>query len=187
MEAEYIAGAEASNDILWLRNLLMELGMTIDSPTVMRIDNQSAIQLASKPSTHARSKHIDIKHHILRKRVDQGVLEIEYIESKKNRADILTKALSGPLHLDHLNGLRLVVMNDDDKNGCINAVVAKVSLRDRIRASNPLKERIGIAPPVSLLAARLSRNKPLLERIGNRADGSKVKGSKDDKGKGSQT
>jgi hypothetical protein len=187
MEAEYIAGAEASNDILWLRNLLTELGMNLDLPTVMRIDNQSAIQLASNPSTHARSKHIDIKHHILRERVDKGILELEYIESKKNRADILTKALSGPLHLNHLNGLRLVAIDNEDKDGCINAVIAKVSLRDRIRASNPLKERIDIAPPVSSLAARLSRNKPLLERIGDRIEGSQGKGKKDMKREGSQS
>ena len=143
MEAEYIAAAEATQDIRWLRSLLAELGMAVDSPTILRIDNQSAIRLANKPSTHARSKHIDIKHHIIRERVQDGTVELEYIESKKNRADILTKALSSPLHLEHIHGLRLVPVNDTV--GQINAIVAKPTLRERIEAANPLKARIHAA------------------------------------------
>jgi hypothetical protein len=174
MEAEYIAAAEASSDIVWLRNLLKEIGMSIDAPTVVRIDNQSAIRLANNPSTHARSKHIDIKHHILRERVDNGTIDLEYIESKKNRADILTKALNGPLHLAHTNGLRLVRTTSRAADGTINAVIAKPSLADRIRRSNPLKERIGVVSPTgpSAFEMRLDRNKPLADRIGGWKQGS---------------
>jgi len=76
MEAEYIAASEATKDTIWLRNLLGELGLIQDSPTTLYVDNQAAIRLAGNPSTHSRSKHIDIRHHIIRERVEMRDIDI---------------------------------------------------------------------------------------------------------------
>ena len=107
MEAEYIAGAEATKDIVWLRNLLQELGLPQPGPTHLFCDNQAAIRLTGNPSTHARSKHIDIKHHIMRERVETGDIEVKYLETSKQRADCLTKPLGGPRHAVAMKELRL--------------------------------------------------------------------------------
>ena len=107
MEAEYIAGAEATKDVIWLRSLLTELGVDQAGPTRLYCDNQAAIRLTGNPSTHARSKHIDIKHHIIRERVEMGDIEIRYIETAKQRSDCLTKPLSGPQHAVAVKQLRL--------------------------------------------------------------------------------
>lgn len=109
MEAEYIAGAEATRDVVWLRSLLKELGINQNFPTPLFIDNQAAIRLAGNPSTHARSKHIDIKHHIIRERVEMGDLELKYVETARQRADGLTKPLGGPQHATCIKVLRLEV------------------------------------------------------------------------------
>ena len=98
MESEYIAGAEATKDVVWLRALLAELGVTISGPTTLYIDNQAAISLANNPSDHSKSKHIHIKHHFLREQVHFGSIVVEYIKSENQRADGLTKPLSGPVH-----------------------------------------------------------------------------------------
>ena len=55
----------------------------------MFVDNQTAIRLSSNPSMHARSKHIDIKHHLVR-HVEFGTIKLNYIETAKQRADART-------------------------------------------------------------------------------------------------
>lgn len=107
MEAEYVAGAEATKDVIWLRSLLRELGLNMDDATVLHVDNQSAIRLAHNPNSHAKSKHIDIKHHLIREQVEFRHIEIEYIETAKQRADGLTKPLSGPAHAICLKAMRV--------------------------------------------------------------------------------
>jgi hypothetical protein len=66
VEAEYIATAEAAREAIWLRNLLRELGFKSLTTTTLHVDNQGALRLAMNPSTHQRTKHIDIKHHLIR-------------------------------------------------------------------------------------------------------------------------
>ena len=57
------------------------------------VDNQPAIALAKNPVLHDRSKHIDIKFHFLRDCVDGGQIVIEFVETDRQLADILTKSL----------------------------------------------------------------------------------------------
>ena len=57
----------------------------------LQVDNMGAIQLAKNPVHHERSKHIDIKHHFVREQVENKTLEIEYVNTKDNLADIFTK------------------------------------------------------------------------------------------------
>lgn len=92
-EAKYIALSECSCEAIWLRKLLRELRVTCDGPTVLFEDNQSCIQIAEVPKDNKRLKHIDIKHHFIRQTVSNGEIEIHYIPSENQVADIMTKAL----------------------------------------------------------------------------------------------
>jgi hypothetical protein len=65
------------------------------------MDNQPAIALAKNPVLHDRSKHIDVKFHFLRDCVDGGQLVIEFVETGRQLADILTKSL-GKLRFQEL-------------------------------------------------------------------------------------
>ncbi len=65
-EAEYVALTVAVKDILFLHQLFLELGVEIESPTLIFGDNVASIALAENPIKHERTKHIDIKHHFLR-------------------------------------------------------------------------------------------------------------------------
>jgi hypothetical protein len=92
-EAEYVAAATAACQAVWLRWLLGELtGEEAHLPALM-VDNQPAIALAKNPVLHDRSKHIDIKFHFLRDCVDGGQIVIEFVETGRQLADILTKSL----------------------------------------------------------------------------------------------
>jgi len=77
-EAEYVAVATAACQAVWLRWLL---------------GNQPAIALAKNHVLHDRSKHIDIKFHFLRDCIDRGQIVIEFVETSRQLADILTKTL----------------------------------------------------------------------------------------------
>ena len=96
-EAEYIGQTQATKEAVWLRNLLAELTHMNerDIPTtIIYGDNQGAIALAKNPKFHGRSKHIDIQHHYVREKVEDGTVGLKYIETSKQIADGLTKPLS---------------------------------------------------------------------------------------------
>ncbi|CAK9821232.1 Retrovirus-related Pol polyprotein from transposon TNT 1-94 [Anthophora plagiata] len=91
-ESEYIALAHGVKDAIWLRRMLNELDIPCNSVSVY-VDNQAAIKIASNSENHKRSKHIDVKYHFTREVVNRGEIEIKYIQSKEQLADIFTKPL----------------------------------------------------------------------------------------------
>lgn len=93
-EAEYVAGALAAQEAVFLRALLADMHWCQEGATVLYQDNQAAIILAGENMTNRRSKHIDIKFHFIRDCVAKGILACTYINTKKMLADCLTKAVS---------------------------------------------------------------------------------------------
>ncbi|KAH9291809.1 hypothetical protein KI387_043002 [Taxus chinensis] len=92
-EAEYIAASMATCEAIWLRKLLVALfGQKVET-TVIHCDNQSCIKLSENPVFHDRSKHIDIRYHFIRDCVQRGIVQLQYIPTEEQVADILTKAL----------------------------------------------------------------------------------------------
>lgn len=97
-KAEYMAAFESAQECIWLRALLKAIGHDVtQAPTTMLCDNNAAINLSEDPLLHARVKHVDIKYHFLRERVQSKEIAIQYIHTKNNVADIFTKALPAPL------------------------------------------------------------------------------------------
>ena len=92
-EAEYTAAFECGKEAIWLRMLLSGIGFPPAASTLILCDNNAAINLSEDPSLHQRVKHVDIKFHFLRERVNSGDLKLSYINTHDNLADIFTKAL----------------------------------------------------------------------------------------------
>ena len=93
-EAEYMAQAAGAREALWLRKLLPDLGYPLGpKPVTIYGDNESALKLTKNPLCSTRSKHIDVLHHIVRDRAARGEIKFEYISTKENPADALTKSL----------------------------------------------------------------------------------------------
>ena len=59
-KAEYIAGAHTAKELMWLQCLFSEVGLPNDDPTVLLMDNQSAIAIAKNPQFHDQTKHIEV-------------------------------------------------------------------------------------------------------------------------------
>ena len=96
-EAEYMALAEAVKEVLWLVTLFKELEIPVTLPIIVHEDNTSCINLTNHPTTHQRTKHIDIRYHFIREQVQKEVIKVVQVQSTNNIADIFTKAVPKPL------------------------------------------------------------------------------------------
>ncbi|CAL1407137.1 unnamed protein product [Linum trigynum] len=93
-EAEYIAATDAACEAVWLKRLIFDLQQNENGPTIIHCDNMSAIAMTKNPVFHARSKHIELRHHFIRDLVNEGLIEMEFINTNDQPADIMTKAVT---------------------------------------------------------------------------------------------
>ncbi|KAL4105052.1 hypothetical protein QTP88_020327 [Uroleucon formosanum] len=110
-KSEYIALSQAVQELTWLKLFLGEL---MDQPKMvptMYGDNQNAIKLVKNPEFYRRTKHIDVRYHYIREKFNESSFALEYISSKDQIADIMTK----PTPRTRFNELReiLGVINID--------------------------------------------------------------------------
>ncbi|XP_057496707.1 uncharacterized protein LOC130781518, partial [Actinidia eriantha] len=91
-EAEYVAAGSCCAQLLWMKQQMEDYGLHFDHIPI-KCDNTSAINLSKNPIQHSRTKHIEIRHHFLRDHVQKGDIELQYIHTDKQLADIFTKPL----------------------------------------------------------------------------------------------
>ena len=110
-EAEYIAASETACELVWLNNMLANAGLIKEKPAEIRasmenededgrnifVDNKGAIDLANGEGIPRRSKHIEVKYHLLRDLVNKDEIKLTYVNLKKNVVDGLMKSLSRAL------------------------------------------------------------------------------------------
>jgi hypothetical protein len=108
--AEYLGQYHAILHLQWLRTFLDETNLFRSPVTNIMADNQSAIALSRNPEFHKRTKHFNIKLHYQRAVLEDGLIDIQYIPTKQQAADGLTKPL-GPS--EFLNFLKLIGMDSN--------------------------------------------------------------------------
>lgn len=92
--AEFVAASVNCAEVIWVRSFLKELGREQKNPTLLYLDNQSAIKLIINQQIHTKIKHLDVKYMFIREVHESGEIKIKYIETSLQLADILTKALA---------------------------------------------------------------------------------------------
>ena len=93
-EAELYAQSAAMQEVIWLRGILTELGLHVQTGSRILGDNQSTIAISKKGNVKGeRTKHIDIRYKFVTEVVENGIIDLQWIPTTEQQADILTKAL----------------------------------------------------------------------------------------------
>eukprot|EP00253_Pinus_taeda_P018135 PITA_18135 len=93
VEAEYVVVASCCTQLLWMMQTLQDYQITCTPPISILSDNTSAISISKNPIMHSKTKHIPIKYHFLREQLLDQKVKLEYVPSKEQVGDILTKPL----------------------------------------------------------------------------------------------
>ncbi|XP_056690240.1 uncharacterized mitochondrial protein AtMg00810-like [Spinacia oleracea] len=104
-EAEYRAMALTVCEVMWLQQLLQDLGIKNMGNTPIMCDNQAALAIAANPVHHERTKHVDIDCHFIREKTVEGTINPCYVTSSEQVADVFTKVLPTTQHTHLLSKL----------------------------------------------------------------------------------
>ena len=100
-EAEYVAVSEICSEIKFIKMIMQFLKIEIEEPIKIYCDNVGAIFMSHNAKAGARTKHIDIKYHFIREQVENGMVEIVFVRSEENDADIFTKNVGKMAFMNH--------------------------------------------------------------------------------------
>jgi len=100
-EAEIMAASRTALEVMFYRGVLRDLGVDVSEPTVVRVDNRSALALAQDRRSCHRSRHILRRYLKIRELVSEQHIRVEYVNTTENAADLLTKALDRETHWRH--------------------------------------------------------------------------------------
>lgn len=107
-EAEYRGLAIVASELVWVAQLLNDLQLDHQNPDVIYCDNQAEISIASTPTFHERTKHIEIDCHFFCDKVLDGFIKLFPVRSHSQLADMFTKALPTPLLTHFLSKLGIL-------------------------------------------------------------------------------
>lgn len=90
-----------AKEVIFVKQLVASMGITIAFPIIIKVDNVGAIYLANNHTTSQRTKHIDIRQHFVREYIEDGILKVVFVKSEDNDADIFTKNTTEELFNKH--------------------------------------------------------------------------------------
>ncbi|CAL2249943.1 unnamed protein product [Prunus armeniaca] len=82
-------------ELLWIRNLLGELGFKPKHAMQLNCDNKAAIDIAHNPVQHDRTKHVEVDRHFIKEKLEAKIIKVSFVKSEDQLADVLTKAVTG--------------------------------------------------------------------------------------------
>nr|GFC00207.1 putative RNA-directed DNA polymerase [Tanacetum cinerariifolium] len=91
-EAEYVSVSACCAQVLWMRTQLTNYGFHFDKIR-MYCNSKAAIAISCNPVQHSRTKHIDVRYHFIKEKVEKGIVELFFIETEYQLAYLFTKAL----------------------------------------------------------------------------------------------
>ena len=100
-EAEINACTEACKEIKFVANVLESMGIVVEKPITVRVDNVGAIYMAENGGISQRTKHIDLKTKFVTQYVEDGFIKVIFVRSEDNKSDFFTKNVSGEIFDQH--------------------------------------------------------------------------------------
>jgi hypothetical protein len=113
-ESEYVAMCQLTKQVLWLRNLRIELKHQLPEDTIQAYsDNQSALKFCKNQTKKSGMKHIDLKLYFTKEAIERKLISFDYVASEEMIADIFTKVLDKNKFITNRNRLGLVPIPKD--------------------------------------------------------------------------
>ena len=106
-EAEFQRIARGVAEVLWVRKLLTENGFSPRETCKLMCDNKAAISISENPVQHDRTKHVEVDRHFIKEQLENEILNLPYVKSEEQLADILTKAVPAKSFIDVLGKLSI--------------------------------------------------------------------------------
>ncbi|KAJ0955734.1 putative RNA-directed DNA polymerase [Helianthus annuus] len=112
-EAEYVSASSCCSQILWIQQQMRDYDLQFLNIPIF-VDNEAAINITKNPVHHAKTKHIEIRHHFIRDCFEKKLIRIEKIHTDEQKADLHTKAFDKNRfkYLLKLNGMKLLSVSD---------------------------------------------------------------------------
>lgn len=111
-EAEYMALTHCAREVIWYRSLLEDIGLPQSEPTMIFGDNMGSLALATNPTNHSLAKHIKRHYHFIRHSIEDGDINVSYVNTSDQIADVMTKGLGWEKHGRFTELMGLEVMED---------------------------------------------------------------------------
>ncbi|GJW11248.1 hypothetical protein Tco_1577075 [Tanacetum coccineum] len=107
VEAEYVSLSACCAQVIWMRTQLLDYGFRYTKIPIY-FNSQSAIAISCNPVQHSRIKHVNIRYHFIKELVEKGTIELYFVGTKYQLADLFTKALPKERfeYLVHRTGMR---------------------------------------------------------------------------------
>ena len=112
-ESEYVAAASCCSQVLWMQTQLKDYGVNLTKIPIL-CDSKSAIAITENPVHHSRTKHIDVRYHFIKDHVEKGNIEMYFVPTENQIADIFTKPLDEKRHNFLISKLGMVNIRDEN-------------------------------------------------------------------------
>jgi hypothetical protein len=100
-EAELAAAVQTAQDMLFVMRILESVGLKVQKPMILMMDNSGAHDLTHNWSIGGRTRHVDVRMHFLRELKEDGIIVCDWVSGDNNPADLFTKNLQGPTFNKH--------------------------------------------------------------------------------------
>lgn len=124
-EAEYRSLANCVAELLWLKQLLNEIGLSVCQTPVIWCDNTSTVSMVANPTHHSRMKHVEIDHHFILEKVMARVLHVNFVPFTRQIANVLTKPIPPTQFIGFRQKLQFC-SNDSNCQSLVNRENVKV-------------------------------------------------------------
>ena len=100
-EAELFAAVQCAMDMLFAMRVLNAMGLKVELPMVLEVDNKGAVDLCNNWSIGGRTRHVEVKQYFLRELKERGLIMVKWTSGESMTSDLFTKNLVGPLFDKH--------------------------------------------------------------------------------------
>jgi hypothetical protein len=101
-EVESAAGVMVAHDMLYVYRLLDSIGLSVELPMLLEMDNKGAMDLANNWSMGGQTHHLVVRNHFLNELKDEGLIIVKHVPRDENETDIFTKNTAAPVFNRHI-------------------------------------------------------------------------------------